>query len=192
MDYMEYTGKTFGEILADLRQREGDVKIGAKDGSAFYWIGKCNKLTDKQIENIERDINGWAKKRILASENEIARLIHAKPTIEAYVEELVKNEEVEGCGSVEGYLDALRAWLEKLDNQKRLLIRKRQDYVNRKPLLQKKVFDAYLTVASWENNALVLILEGIEAGSFWDKLEANGEKLDTTRFKESADEQPDA
>lgn len=192
MDYMDYIGKTFGEILSDLRGRKGQVKLGSKDGGAFYWIGDCESLTDMNVEIIDGDLKTWAYKRVKLAQAELNRLINKKPTIEQYVKDIAENDDIEGCGSVEGYLDKLTEWIATVDKQKRTIPEKKRYCIERKPLLERKIEDAYPCIASWESETIILLLEGIEPGRFWDKLEAEGKDLDTSKYKENTDEQPDA
>lgn len=192
MDYKDYIGKTFEEALNDLRSREGQVKLGNIGGGAFFWIGNCSDLTDLNVELIEADLKAWIYKRAKLAENELYRRINKKPTIERYVRNLAENPEAEGCGTVEEYLGMLTEWIATVDKQKGVLAEKRKDCNERKPLLEREIKDAYPCIASWEENTLILLFEGIEVGKYWDCLEVEGKDLDTSKYKENTDEQPDA
>ena len=57
MEFNDYKGKTFGEVLSDIRSREGEqVKIGSSDSGAFYWVGDCTALTDIKVDLIDADL----------------------------------------------------------------------------------------------------------------------------------------
>lgn len=187
MDYKDYIGKPFGEILEDLREREGRVKLGGSESSAFYWIDECKELTDGQAEMIEAELDAWSGRRITTAHNEVRRLIGKKPKLEDYVSKIAFNEDIEGCGTVEEFIKTLTEWIASVDKAKRSMIEKRKEHAERVKLLDKEVRDAYLCEASWQKGDLVLLLEGIENGKYWDHLEAKGEKLDTSKYKNEED-----
>ena len=193
MEFNDYKGKTFGEVLNDIRSREGEqVKIGCSDSGAFHWIGDCTALTDIKVDLIDADFRAWAYKRVKWSQAEMNRLINKKPDLEQYVRKLAENEKVEGCGSVEEYLEMLTAWIASVDKQKRVIPEKKRYCEEQKPLLEREIVDAYPCIASWEKDTFIILLEGIEPGKFWDRHEAEGKDLDTTKYKEQSNEQPDA
>lgn len=153
------------------------VKIGAKNGSSFFYIGEIANFRGRRgellIEKIERDLETIMKKRYQDSLDTYNQMVRNYPTPTKYIQ----TKDKRGCEySYEDYQNVLKDYFGKCAKRKEIKDGIKVELENRIPFEKRTVVDAYMSTIP-NVSAIIFIVDGNEYGDYWTREEyERGEK----------------
>ena len=162
---------TFGQFV---KKNTGDIKVGAKNGTNFFYIGTCEDFLDR-IEGYEEKILDYNNARLRGAKARFYTTSQNFPTPETYIKRNPKAKSTD-------YLKALDQWFNDYRRRKQIYEEWAEWMRTYTALQNRKVFDSYAATGYDEGYTIVLV-EGQERGSYWTANEVT-DPMNFTEIKE--------
>ena len=160
----DYIGKVFGEVLPEINNRGGYIKLGCKR-PGFFFIGLKRDLTDEKVDALDAGLRKWHKGKIASAKNELKSAIAAVPTPSKYISTMYSKNGT--FGDWNSYVEFVNEAWAKLPKLKKKLDVFQENYEERIPLMDKVVVDAFPSIDPEYPHQIIMLLEGCEEGEFW-------------------------
>ena len=150
------------EVLKGL-SNEQKIKIAAKNGSSFFFVGEVNDLIQNMPAYNEACFK-HARRKAKHKANVLAEMIQSPPTMERYFQE---NYLSDTGMTVDDYLEFCRLYFEKYKSAKEASVSEHERYKNYVSLADREVVDQFEADPSVEENTIVIYVDGYELGAYW-------------------------
>lgn len=153
-------------------------KIGAKDGSGFFFIGTGQEFLDK-VDNLDLDLRKSAE-QIAASGRKICRKYCVEaPSISQYLTEAMTAADAnDGKGfkvSFDGYLAMCKKYVDQSNARYKGMVKKEKYAKDWQMLHKREVVESYRSED--EPGGLIVIVTGNEAGRYWSLSEVQNGRM---------------
>ena len=161
----EYEGRTFGEVVPELRRMDGLVKIGMKHTSGFFFIGDKCKLTDEFVDELDGRLVKILENKVKNAEDSLSNAISAIPTFSRYIAAQYKANGT--FSDYRSYIAHINVLWAKLDNYKKQIDDRLEDLRDRIPLTDRVILEAYPSIdPAIAEPMVILLIEGLETGAY--------------------------
>lgn len=155
--------KTLPEMIKDI-PGERTVKIGAKDGSGFFFVGSNKYL----VENLE-DISARVWNETVRMKNQAEKEFQTYRTGNAASIKIYINQELrkdEPNFTTEGYMRFLAAFFHTMQVKRGTMVRRVNDWRNYIHLEAREIVDMF-EADPVVDDAVIIIVTGTELGAYW-------------------------
>ena len=180
----EYEDKLLGEVLVGL---DRNVKIGFYNGSGYLYCGESSAILENP-DIIDAETRKQNEERLKkAMSNVKTALKNSRTSPDAYIDHLLRKE----GGNIEELAPNLDGYLEYLEKKFKHICAlcmnvraNRERMESYMPILDRRVMEAYPTIASWEPpGTLCLLVEGTGECDLWSTDEVEMPLQTTREFK---------
>lgn len=173
-----------------LRDRDTQIKVGAQNGSGFFYIGTVGDFLDNSEKYEQADISYFDNRVKRANEN-LESTLNADTSYSGFAKKQYRKWENTGTKpifSTDAYNQFLCGHASQLLKKFQTFINERKYRGERTPLMSRKVTDFFAAdkVAEPED-VLVIQIEGRESGQYWTFDEA--ESIPAVKFSGYAEEE---
>lgn len=169
LDGKPQTPKTLPEVLWELPE-DYNLKVGAIDGSTFFYLGTVSDLRGKMESRSEE----LMQMTIQARDKATKRTEASRRTYQKLALQLAQRMEEAGLTNEEQ-----TTWRTSLKNQRRLINQleslataARKAALEFKPLSRRVVLEAYMATHEIDPQTIIVIVTGCEIGKYWVREEA--------------------
>lgn len=141
-----------------IKNYDGQVKVGARDGSGYFYMGTGDDLRT-HLDKYEEMLRRYEADRVTKARDRVEFMKSHQPDALSFV---TKFED----GTSDMFLQYLDEWL---NEYRRRLARQRlaeEDYRQRKRLADRQVVKEY-TATNFDEGAKILIIDGGAYGAYW-------------------------
>lgn len=153
-------GMNFADFVESGDER--NVKIGAKDGSAFFYCGSLTKLK-YSLDIIDDNLQNWYLQRVEETKAKLQRALNREWSPAVYASCRYRRSGT--VGTYEEYLKAVQAYFAELEKIRREHQTAKEKCENREPLYLREVYEFYESID--EPGTLIVIITGDETGKYW-------------------------
>lgn len=157
-------GIRIGMNFADFVENgeEMNVKIGAKDGSAFFYCGTLTRLK-YSFDIIDDNLQNWYMQRVEDTKAKLQRALNREWSPSVYASCRYRRSGT--VGTYEEYMKAVQAYFAELEKIRREHISAKEKCQNREPLYLRTIYEFYPSID--EPNTTIIIITGDEPGKYW-------------------------
>ena len=168
-------------LLTKLKELDGDqlIKLGAKNGSAFCYIGTADELL-RSMKAVDEVFRACIEGAVASSKKYLKGQLANAPTLASYATEHHKTH-LNGKMrlSMDGYDNYVAQWFKSVTTAF-IRVDTWQDRLDKyKPINRRRVIETYNSV-EYDEPSLIILIEGYEVGKLWMPSEVkNGTEEET-------------
>ena len=155
--------KTLPEVIKDIPDGK-TVKIGAKDGSGFFFVGSKEYLAEHLDDISDRVWNETVRMKNQAEKEFQTYRTGNAASIKIYINRELRKDEPNF--TAEGYIKFLSAFFHTLDVKRGTMVRRVNDWGKYIHLEAREVVDVY-EADPVVDDAVNIIVTGTELGAYW-------------------------
>ena len=150
---------------------DAKCKVGTETGSCFFFIGTVGEFLDN-LDKIDELAKAFLERRLKVARKNLLTMANAPMNLETYVktEHGKLKDDILPDFSVEGYRKARAEYLKKLQNRANYVMDCDRAIDLRVPLDQREIVDISKS-DKLIGDGIIVIIEGDEAGRWWDHSE---------------------
>lgn len=173
-----------------LRDRDTRIKVGAQNGSGFFYMGTVGDFLDNSEKYEQADIS-YYDNRVKRADDNLQAMLNVDTSFSGFAKKQYRKWENAGVRpnfSTDAYNLFLRGHAEQLVKKFQSYINERKYRGERTPLMNRKVTDFFAADKVVEpEDVLVLKIDGRESGQYWTFDEA--ESTPAIKFNGNNDEE---
>lgn len=173
-----------------LRDRGTRIKVGAENGSGFFYMGTVGDFLDNSEKYEQADIT-YFDNRVKRADDNLEAMLNADTSYSGYAKKQYRKWENTGMRpnfTVDSYDVFLRGHAMQVLKKFQTFISERQYRAARTPLMSRQVTDFFgADKVAEPEDVLVIQIEGRESGQYWTFDEA--ESIPALKFSGNNDEE---
>lgn len=160
----------------EKQERETKIKIGADNGSSWFYVGTVGDFLDNEETYEEKDISYFDNRVNSASDNlDIA--LNADTSYSGYAKQQYrqwKNKSTRPNFTVQGYNTFLEYTAKQMTIKFQSFVKERTIRAERLPIMSREIVETRKADRVADPGVLNILITGYEKGAFWVTEEADG------------------